>query len=90
MTYFILVKRSTRIIDAIAVCTSYFEKTVGYQFVSEAEAAQAKEPYDLYRVPFSRVYRHNVDVGHKLGHAIPGKAQQLPIGYALWPEDEAA
>lgn len=90
MRYFILVKRSTRIIDAIADRTSYFDKSVGYQFVSEAEAAQAKEPYDLYDIPFSRVYDHNVDIGHKLGHAIPSKARQVPIGHALWPADEAA
>jgi hypothetical protein len=90
MNYYIIVKRSTGVIDAIAECTSYFDRRVGYRLVPETEAAHAKEPYDLYAVPFSRVYWHNVDVGHKLGHAIPGKAKQVPLCHAVWPGDEAA
>lgn len=88
MSHYILVERKTRKIDAIAEATSYFDRIVGYRFVSAEEADAARNPYDLYTVPYDRVYRHGVDVGHKLGHAIPSRKKQVPFGHAIWPEDE--
>ncbi len=90
MIYYILVRRSTGIIDAISVNLSFIDKAIGYRFVSAEEAERAKDPYDLYPVPFARVYERNVDVGHKLGYALPAKKYRVPIFHAAWPASEAA
>ena len=87
--YHILVERKTRRIDAIAECMSYLSETVGYRFVTAEEAEAAHNPYDLYSVSWDRVYWHNINVGNKLGHAIPSRKRQVPFGHAIWPDDEA-
>jgi hypothetical protein len=88
MGYFILVERNSRKIDAIAESMSYFTEEVGYRFIPAEEAIVARNPYDLYRVSFDRVYRSNLSVGSKLGRAIPNRRKQVPLGHAIWPGNE--